>query len=134
MSLAPSIEISFVKKNPRYDPFRPILYVGGHWPSTWHMEMRSAAQLQWDGSVQFYVQSGLRRVNVIAEHGPSGLLHLRTEPDGTLSNNLLSLPELPFLYGLSLPDVPDTGAGLLSSPAGLAGRGLIAEAMYRGFK
>lgn len=134
MSLAPSIEISFIKKNPRYDPFNPILYVGGHSPSMWHLEMRSAAQLQWDGKVRFYVQRGLQRVNVIAEHGPSGLLHLRTMPDGTLANNLLSLDEFPFFYGLSLGESPSPQDGLLS-PRGFSGRGLVAEAVAaRGFK
>ena len=116
MSIAPSVEISFIKNPPRYDPFSPILYVGGPSPSMWHLEMRSAAQLQWDGKVQFYVQNGLRRVNVIAEYGPSGLLHLRTVPDGTLANNLLNLDDFPFFYGLSLGDPPVTQDGLLTAP------------------
>ena len=43
------------------------------------------------------------------------MLHLRTEPDGTLANNLLSLPEFPFFYDLLLggtPALQDTFSGL----------------------
>ncbi|MFN9471393.1 DUF3892 domain-containing protein [Acidovorax sp.] len=128
MSLALSVEISFIKKNPRYDPFHPILYVGGSLPAIWHQDMRTAAQMQWDRTVQFYVQSGLRRVNVVAEYGPSGLLHLRTEPDGTLTNNLLSLPEFPFFYDLILGGTP-APQETLQSPRGLPGLGLIGGAL-----
>lgn len=118
MSLAFSIEISFIHKNPRNDPFNPILYVGGHLPFMWHCEMRTAAQMEQDGTVQFHVQDGLRRIDVKAEYGISTLLHLRTVPDGLLANNLLNLPEFPPFYGLRLaPGAASLWAVLQSSGA-----------------
>lgn len=125
MSLAPSIEISFIHKNPRNDPFHPILYVGGYLPFMWHCDMRTAAQMEKDGAVQFYVQDGMRRIKVKAEYGASTLLHLRTVPDGLLTNNLLNLLEFPPFYGLRLAP---GGASLweaLQSSGGAPAPGLI---------
>lgn len=130
MSLVPSIEISFINKNPRDDPFNPILYVGGHLPQMWHCDMRTAARMERDGMVQFYVQDGLRRVDVKAMEGLTTLPHLQTVADGLLRNNLLSLPEFPPFYGLRLAPGNASLREVLWLPLNAAEQGLISGAAY----
>lgn len=45
------------------------------------------------GQYVFYVQVGQRRINVTYQKSASGREYIKTEPDSTTRDNLLSLPQ-----------------------------------------
>lgn len=115
-------QISFITKNPRQDPYNPILEVGGPFPdgygSIWRCSLQTAVNAALHEGVQFFTMHNGHTAAVEVARGPSGALHLRTVPDGTGQNNLLSLDNFP---------APSLRTQVYSHPAGLiptAPRGL----------
>ncbi|WP_440105453.1 DUF3892 domain-containing protein [Acidovorax sp. BL-A-41-H1] len=108
-------QIAYITKNPRMDPFHPILEVGGPahngYGAIWRCSLQTAVEAALHRGAQFFTVFNGRNTPVEVARGPSGALHLRTVPDSLQSNNLLSLPDFP----------PTTllGSTIFTEPAGL---------------
>ena len=90
-------EISCITKNRRKDPTQRIQFVGGLHPDgrSWKLSLAEAIAEIKRGQ-QFYVeQPAGDRVQVVVAVSRWGHQNLKTEADGDLPNNLLSLSECP---------------------------------------
>jgi hypothetical protein len=97
MALAVDVyDITCINKQPRNDPHHRVTHVGGWRPTTgrWRMAEDEAIQAIRRGS-RFTATGGGRTVEVEVAHH-EGRPYLRTRPDGTTLDNLLSLPECPL--------------------------------------
>jgi hypothetical protein len=75
------------------DPFGRIQALGGSHPNNWRdTEDRVIAAIGRGDT--FHVIQGLYRVSVVVERGGLAGQYLKTIPDGTRIDNLLSLPNL----------------------------------------
>lgn len=90
-------EIAYITKNPRQDPFNPILEVGGPAAGAiWRCSLETAIHHAENYGYVYYVRRGLgQTTRVELQRGRSGRLHLQTVPDSTTSNNLLHLRPFP---------------------------------------
>ncbi len=90
-------EVRWVDKPFRFDPRRRILAVGGVEPDGghWRLTQEQAIAGIEAGELSLYVEApvGDRVPVVVARRG--NRKYLKTEADGDLPNNLLSLPEFP---------------------------------------
>lgn len=120
--------IDFVRKSPRHDPHKRIEEVGGfidgHPTSIWRCSLDTAIQHALNNGFRFYTKVNGQYSEVRLHRGPSGLLHFRTEPDNTVIDNLLSLPNFPatglwwFMDGPVGSQLPPYAGGLIPGPAG----------------
>jgi len=88
------LQITCINKQDRDDPYERIVRVGGDtllggWRKSQHEVI---ADIESHRNT-FYVQTGLRRVDVIVRTSRYGNKYITTEADGESQNNLLSLPE-----------------------------------------
>jgi len=83
-------QITCIDKDPRQDRYHAIRSVGGY---GFRFTQQQAVQMIDGRTASFFVQSGLLRANVITALSPYGHLYLKTDADGLLADNLLSLPQ-----------------------------------------
>jgi hypothetical protein len=95
--MATRIQIKCINKSNRYNPYDAIDHFGGtnadgnRWKQTL-MEMISLIEAN---KFSFYVNVGGKAVDVVIAKSVAGNKYLKTEADGDMPNNLLSLPECP---------------------------------------
>lgn len=92
-------EITHISKPRRDDPHQRIQEVGGRFsdivgPAIWRCTLDEAIRHQQEFGYSFHTRQGFLSSPVDVRLGPSGLLHMRTEADSTVQDNLLHLPEL----------------------------------------
>lgn len=90
-------QIHFVHKIPRQDIHSAIQHVGGRNPdgSIWKRDLNAAIRDIQNGTYKFYVAVGGAFSWVEVARSAAGNLYLKTVPDHTWTDNLLSLPEFP---------------------------------------
>lgn len=91
-----NLQIKCINKADRFDPNRRITNVGGisNNGTRWKFSEDDAIKYIENGQYSFYVTAAGRTVQVIvAVH--NGRKYLKTEADGIIPDNLLSLPECP---------------------------------------
>ncbi|MEK7947213.1 DUF3892 domain-containing protein [Pigmentiphaga sp. YJ18] len=93
--MAQNAEIKCINKVPRNDPNESITHVGGYGSSRWKLTLADAIGRIERGEWNFYVSVDGRTVWVEVATSRGGNKYLRTQPDATQKNNLLSLPECP---------------------------------------
>lgn len=94
--MAESIQIMCINKSDRYNPHERITHVGGiHGGTRWKLTQPDAIAGIESGKWQFYVSAGGHTVWVIVAVSAYGHKYLKTQNDGDLPDNLLSLPECP---------------------------------------
>lgn len=87
-----------IRKNDRTSAYERIRAIGGLNPdgNRWELKSDEAIQGIESGKYAFYVERPAGdRVKVIVAKTAAGRKYLKTEADGDLPNNLLSLPECP---------------------------------------
>lgn len=89
-----ALEVKCISKENRSDPHNRITHIGGVKSdgNRWRITEEQAIQYIESGQYSFYVTVNWRKVNVIIETR-NGRKYLKTEADGIIPNNLLSLPE-----------------------------------------
>jgi len=109
-------QIQYKHKVPALDPYHAIEAVGGKNfdGSTWRLPLADAVARVEDRTYEFFVSVDGAAANVYVATSPAGNKYLRTDADGLLRDNLLSLPEFP---------VP----GIIAS----AGLGALSKALLR---
>ena len=87
------VEVSCISKTNKQDLHERISHIGGMYKDTyWRVPIAEAIHNIEMGFFQYYVSSGGHEVAIIvAARGDRK--YLKTESDGTESNNLLELPE-----------------------------------------
>jgi hypothetical protein len=92
------VRVSCINKRNRYSPYERISNIGGINPdgTRWKLTEDQAIRGIEEGKWGFYVERPIGdRVRVIIAFTPFHSKYLKTEADGELPNNLLSLPECP---------------------------------------
>ena len=95
--MASSHEVKCINKSNRTSAHERITHIGGlNGDGTrWKLTQESAIDGIESGKWEFYVNVDSERVGVIVSTSSQGNKYLRTQSDGELPNNLLSLPECP---------------------------------------
>jgi hypothetical protein len=102
-------QIVCIHKDPRFDAFHPIERIGYRDPIAGKIvciPMREACRNVMAGLASYYVSVGLLHVEV--EAVPTTLMgtgYLRTRPDHTKVDNLLSLPDCPCSHSNKLAEL-----------------------------
>jgi hypothetical protein len=86
-------QIDCIEKEDRYDPAEAIQFIGGRNADgkRWRISQKVAVAGIESGKWSFYVAINGRAVNVIVATSRFGNKYIKTEADGDLPNNLLSL-------------------------------------------
>jgi hypothetical protein len=88
--------IACIRKPDRYSPIEHITDVGGDGGGGWTLPVESVIGRIESGQEGFFVRVGNAETDVIVV--PASLSkrkHIKTKPDATQRDNLLSLPECP---------------------------------------
>lgn len=95
--MARLIQIMCINKIPRLDPNESITHVGGvnSDGTRWRLSLQDVISYIELGRYEFYVHVDGKAARVIVATSSAGNKYLKTEPDSTTRNNLLSLPECP---------------------------------------
>lgn len=96
--MAGRFQITCIKKPDRFSPVEHITEVGGYGTTHWTLTVEDVIrriESQGADHEEFYVQVGLYQANVIVMSPIGRRKYIRTEPDLTKIDNLLSLPECP---------------------------------------
>lgn len=92
--MANRYQISCINKPNRDSQLEHITHVGGYGTSQWKITVEDCIQRIERGE-QFFVRVGQYETNVQVVSPPGRRKHIKTEPDATKKDNLLSLPECP---------------------------------------
>lgn len=91
--MAARYEITCINKPDRYSKVEAITHIGGvNSSSRWKLSKEEAIRKIENGEAEFFVKANNRTVEVYVVKNLFGK-YLRTEPDDTKVDNLLSLPE-----------------------------------------
>jgi hypothetical protein len=92
-----SNQIFCINKIDRMNPHERITHIGGINPNgeRWRITQQEAISGIESGKWKFHVRVGYRDVKVIVSVSQYGYKYIKTETDGDLPDNLLSLPECP---------------------------------------
>jgi hypothetical protein len=96
--MAGRFQISCINKPNRDSQVEHITHVGGVGASHWKLDVETVIRrIDSRGAdhEDFFVRVGNSEANVIVVSPPGRRKHIRTEPDLTKRDNLLSLPECP---------------------------------------
>jgi hypothetical protein len=95
--MAISVRIECINKADRFNPHKHITHIGGRNAdgTPWKLTEEEAIQGVHNGKWSFYVHRAARTVSVIVARSREGREYLKTEDDGYIPDNLLSLPECP---------------------------------------
>lgn len=90
-------QVTCVRKADRYNPHERILGIGGVNPDStrWYATQEQAIAWIENGQYEFFVRVDGRQVRVIVAESRYGNKYIKTEADGNVPDNLLSLPECP---------------------------------------
>ena len=88
-------EIDCINKSDRPNPHERITHVGGPNPNgtRWKLTQEKAIQGIRAGTWSFFVRRGVSAVEVVVAVSRWGHYYLKTQADGEMPDNLLSLPE-----------------------------------------
>ena len=88
-------EIDCINKSDRPNPHERITHVGGRNPdgTRWKLTQQDAVQAIQSGHRSFFVRQGVSAVEVVVAVSRYGNFYLKTQADGEMPDNLLSLPE-----------------------------------------
>ncbi len=84
-----------INKPDRQSPVEHITHVGGYGNSQWKLAVETVIQRIEAGEEAFYVRVGEDEADVQVVSPPNRRKHIKTKPDRTQRDNLLSLPECP---------------------------------------
>jgi len=90
--------ITCINKPDRFSPVEHITHVGGYGASQWKLTVETVTQrIESRGTdhEDFYVRVGTAEADVFVVSPPGRRKYIKTEPDYTKVDNLLSLPECP---------------------------------------
>jgi hypothetical protein len=91
-----TIQIKCINKSDRMNPHERITHVGGFSDKQWKITQQEAIDYIERGEWKFWVKPPHGdSVWVVVAVSRYGNKYLKTEPDGEMPNNLLSLPECP---------------------------------------
>jgi hypothetical protein len=94
--MAGRFQITCITKPNRESPVDHITHVGGYGTSPWKLTVEDVIQRIESGREQFFVHVGLYEADVIVvPETAHKRKHIKTKPDATQKDNLLSLPECP---------------------------------------
>lgn len=83
-------QVTCTSKRDRSDPSERITHVGG--PGWYKTQPAVVSEIR-SGRANYWVGSGMGRVDVVVKISRYGNYYITTEPDGEAQNNLLKLPE-----------------------------------------
>jgi len=91
------VEITCINKIERDNPYERITHIGGVLANgeSWELTLDDAIQAIVDKKLEFFVNVNGKHVDVEIDIR-EGHKYLRTKPDETKKNNLLSLPSCPL--------------------------------------
>ena len=94
--VANRFQIKCINKPNRNSPVEHITHVGGFGTSAWKLTVPDVIQRIESEREEFYVKVGINESKVIViQATATKRKHIRTVPDQTKVDNLLSLPECP---------------------------------------
>lgn len=88
-------EVKCVNKSDRTNPHERITHIGGMNAdgTNWKIKQLEAIQGIESGQLEFYVNRGGRTAKVVVSTSRYGYKYIKTESDGEMPDNLLSLYE-----------------------------------------
>jgi thioredoxin reductase len=93
--MAGRFRIQCINKPDRNSPVEHITHVGGYGSSQWKLTVEDVIQRIESGAESFYVHVGLYETDVEVVSPPGRRKYIKTQPDSSKRDNLLSLPECP---------------------------------------
>jgi hypothetical protein len=94
--MAGRFQIKCINKPDRNSPVEHITHVGGFITSQWKLTVEDVMRRIETQGESFFVKVGNAEANVaVVQATPQRRKHIRTTPDATQKDNLLSLPECP---------------------------------------
>ena len=93
--MAQTAQIKCINKSDRTSAYERITHVGGFGTTRWKLTLDDAIGKIERNEWRFYVSVNGDSVWVVVAVSAHGHKYLKTEPDGDMPNNLLSLPECP---------------------------------------
>jgi hypothetical protein len=89
------VKVMCINKSDRFNPHERILNIGGvnNDGTRWKISQQDAINYIEAGKFAFFVMVNGLKVNVVIAKSAKGNKYLKTEADGELPNNLLSLAE-----------------------------------------
>jgi uncharacterized membrane protein len=90
-------QVLCINKSNRTSEHEKISHIGGINPdkARWKLTQEAAIAAIEAKTYEFYVSDGKNEAEVVVAVSASNNKYLRTKKDGTLTDNLLSLPECP---------------------------------------